>query len=168
LAIAPPITTVSACSRLEKRLEQADLVADLGAAENDDEGTPTDVAQFSQRFELSLYQKTGDRGPQMVGHPGHGRVRPVHASERVVDEEIPEPRQAGAKVGIVRRLAGQESSVLEKKHRIAVEIFTGPERLLGIGRPDEPDRQAEMCLERRRHRREGKTRSDPALRPSQV
>ena len=84
-AIFPPTRSESAVSASAG--EHADLVVDLGAADDCDERALGRVDEATELAQLGLEQQAGV-GRKEVSHSLGGRVRAVRRSERVVDVEI--------------------------------------------------------------------------------
>ena len=78
---------------LEEALDHADLVAHLGAAEDDDERVLGVGQQRGQHRHLALEQEAGDRRPQPACHALRGRMRAVRGAEGVVHVHVAEACQ---------------------------------------------------------------------------
>ena len=91
--IAPPIRTVSA--RSEERLEHADLVRHLRAADDRDERPLRVLEDAVERLDLALQQPPGG-GRQQVRDGLGGGVRAVRGAERVVDVDVGEPARSAS------------------------------------------------------------------------
>ena len=99
---------------LEELFDYGDLVADLGAAENGDEGTFGLLERLAEVGQLLLHQETG-YGGQMGGHTGGACMGPVGAAESVVDEEVAEAGEGCAQRSIVAGFTGVEACVFEEQ-----------------------------------------------------
>ena len=110
--IAPPIRISSAVSR--KRSITPDLVADLGAAEDDHQGALGIGDHAAQLLELALEQEAGVGG-KPVGDPLGRRMGAVGRAEGVVDVDLGELGKVGRQLGVVVGLAGLEAAVLEQQ-----------------------------------------------------
>ena len=103
---------------LQERVEHADLVRHLGAADHGHERPLRILEDALERAHLALQQPSG-RARQQVGDGLRRRVRPVRGAERVVHVRIGQRGVASRQLGIVLRLAGLEAHVLEH-HDVAV------------------------------------------------
>jgi hypothetical protein len=83
----PPMTSVDFG---EEVFNDQDLVADLGAAEDGDEGTPGLRQRPAQVADLPLHQKPGHRRRQQAGHAFGGGMGAVRGAESIVHVEIGE------------------------------------------------------------------------------
>ena len=119
--IAPPISSVSAVSRnLSIRAILSDTFAPPSTTTSGRSGRLDDRAQ---RGHLALQQQPGHRRPQVLGHPGGRRVRPVRGAERVVHVGVGERRQLAGQLGIVLGLASLPAGVLEHEHAARAELL---------------------------------------------
>ena len=78
----------------QERLDEIDLAADLGAAEDRDERPLRPVQRLAQVAQLLLHQKARHRRLEQAGHRLRARVGPVGGAEGVVDVEIAERGEA--------------------------------------------------------------------------
>ena len=93
-------------------LQHAELVLDLGAAGDEQEG-PLDLAeQPAEVLELGEQEQAGVGGQELRDADRRG-VRAVRRAEGVVDEEVAALGELAGELGIVLRLAGMEARVLE-------------------------------------------------------
>ena len=117
---------------VEQVVDQLDLVADLGAAEDGEEGTLGLLEGLGEVFELLLHEETGGLLGEV--NADHGAVATVGGAEGVVDEDVAERGEALAElldIGLVgldlvalsilaaTLLLSVEAQVLEK-HNSAV------------------------------------------------
>ena len=102
-------------------LGYADLVADLGAAEEDGEGSGGVFRGHAEIFQFPVQKETGYRR-KIVSHALGGGVGSVGSAEGVVDEYVGEAGEGGCEFGVVGLLSGVEAEVFEE------EDVTGLER----------------------------------------
>ena len=125
--------------------EDADLVLDLGAADDRDERPPGTPEQLPELLELALEQEAGVGRKQVRDPLGRG-VRTMRRSERVVHVQVGLGGKLLRQCGVVRRLARVEPRVLEHTHAIVgSEQLEQPlgdrrDRIRGVG----PLRAAEV------------------------
>ena len=91
-----------------------DLVADLGAAEEDGEGSGGVFRGHAEIFQFTVKKETGYRR-KIVSHALGGGVGPVGRAEGIVDEYIGEVGEGGGEFGVVGFLAGVEAEVFEEE-----------------------------------------------------
>ena len=92
--------------------QHSELVLHLRAA-GDEQERPLDVAeQAPEVLELGEQQQAGVRR-QELRDPDRRGVRAVSRAERIVDEEVAALRELAGELGVVLRLAGVETGVLE-------------------------------------------------------
>ena len=105
-----------------------DLVADLGAAEEDGEGSGGVFGSHAEIFQFPVKKETGYRR-EIVSHTLGGGVGPVGRAEGIVDEYVGEVGEGGGEFGVVGFLSGVEAEVFEE------EDVTGGK---GLGLGDTP------------------------------
>ena len=127
--MAPPISTESA--RSQERVEDADLVGHLGAADDRDERALRVLEDPGERRDLALEQPPRRRRQQVRDRLGGG-VRAVRGAERVVDVDVGERRVALGQLGVVLGLPRLVADVLDH-HDVNVGdvVEVGRERHLG-------------------------------------
>ena len=147
--------------------DEADLVRDLEAAQDDDERPRRVAQQAAEDLELLGHQQAG-HGGQVVRDSLRGGVRAVSRAEGVVDVDVAERRQLLGEPGVVAGLLRVEAKVLQQEH------VAGPERgrrLRGRGADAVVrgrDRAAEQLREARRHGRHAQPVDDLPLGPAEV
>ena len=94
---------------LQERLEHADLVRHLRAADHGHQRPPRVLEDAVQRRHLALEQPPGG-ARQQVRHALGGGVRAVRRAERVVDVDVGERRVALGQRRVVLRLARRRSA----------------------------------------------------------
>ena len=104
---------------LEERVDDADLVGHLRAADDRDERAPGVVEDPGQRLDLALQQAPGGRVLDVLDDADRRGVRAVRRAERVVDVEVGQRAEALGELRVVLRLARLEADVLEH-HDVAV------------------------------------------------
>ena len=114
---------------LQEAVDHADLVGDLGAAEDDDQRPrratrPPRLSSLTSRSS----SRPGVAGQQARHALGAG-VGAVGDAEGVVDVEVGERGERFGQRRVVLRLAGLEADVLQQQH------FAGPERRRPSSRP---------------------------------
>ena len=163
--IAPPIRIASAIS--QEPLDHADLVAHLGATEDDDERVLGFVQQRRQHGHLALEQEAGDSRPHPVCDALRGGMSAVRGAEGVVHVHVAEACQRVHQRGVVPGLAPLEAAVLQHQHLPVAELLREPLDL----RPDNGGRlahlDAEQLTQAGRHGRHRVPRIGP-VRPVQV
>ena len=100
---------------LEEAVDHADLVGDLGAAEDDDQRPRGRLDHPSQLGHLALQQQAGVAG-QAVGDALGAGVGAVGGAEGVVDVEVGQPGQSLGERRVVLGLPRLEADVLEQQH----------------------------------------------------
>src|SRR5688572_6458690 len=95
-------------------LEHGELVGDFCPAQDGDERPLWIVEEPRERGLLALEEQPGI-GRQEVRHTDGRGMRAVSGPERVVDEEVTEPGQAGGEMRVVDLFAGLETRVFEQK-----------------------------------------------------
>ena len=98
---------------LQQRLDDAELVGDLRAAEHGDERALRVVAQAEEDVDLLLQQQT-HRRRQRLRRPDDRRVGAVGGAERVVDVGVDPVDELGDERRIVALLARVEAQVLQQ------------------------------------------------------
>ena len=155
----------------QQRLDDLDLVADLGAAEHDHVGPGRVDLEPRKHLDLGGHQRAGGMREPLrdVVHAG---VLAVDRAEGVVDVEVGEGREAvreRAALGVVLGGLGRlEADVLEQHDAAVTQLGDG---LLGVGTDDvlrEPHRTAEQLLEPAGHRLQGEPLLGDALGATQV
>ena len=114
--IAPPIRIASA--RSQERVEHADLVGHLRAADDRDERARRGLRGC--RCSVSTSRCSSRPGGAAASSCGDARgrgVRAVRGAERVVDVDVGERRVAPRELGVVLRLPRLEADVLEHHDR---------------------------------------------------
>ena len=104
----------------EEAVDHADLVGDLGAAEDDDQRPLGRLDHLGQLGHLALQQQARVGG-QVVGDPGGAGVGAVGGAEGVVDVDVAELGEAFGQVRVVLRLPRLEAEVLEQQHVAGAE-----------------------------------------------
>ena len=99
---------------IEERLEDADLVGHLGAADDRDERTLRVLEDAAERLDLALEQLAGGARQEVRDALGR-RVGAVRGAERVVDVDVGERGVALCQLRVVLRLALLEAKVLEEE-----------------------------------------------------
>ena len=136
----------------------ADLVGDLGAADDGDERARGVAQDAGQRLHLALQQQAG-RAREPRGDAVVGGVGAVGGPEGVVDVDVAERGVARRQRRAVLRLAREEADVLDHDHRRLGQ------RRVGLG--DERHVDPEQLAEARGDRREREARV-AALRAAEV
>ena len=160
-----------AVDRAEQVLDHAELVAHLGAAQDDDVGAVRVAEDLAEHLDLG--QDEAARGvrqqPRDVGDAG---LLAVHDAEAVADEQVGEPGELGgegtAYGGVLARLAGVVAHVLQQGDVAVAEPGHHRRRGLAghVGR--EGDRAPEQLGEARGDRRERQLGLGLALGAAQV
>ena len=112
--------------------DHLDLVADLGAAEDGDEGARRVGQGLAEVAQLLFHQVAGRRRAQQPGHALGGGVGAVGGAEGVVDIEVGQAGQLPAEIGIVGFFSGMEPQILQQQD-LAVAKGCG-QVLDGVGR----------------------------------
>ena len=106
----------------EQVVEHADLVRDLGAADDGHE-RPLDVAeQLAEELHLALHQEAHPLGGDELGDPGRRGVRAVRGAEGVVDVDVGVAGQRARERLVVGLLGRREAQVLQQRHRAGAQI----------------------------------------------
>ena len=100
---------------LQEAFDDADLVADLGTAEDRDQRALGILHDRAEHTDLALHQAAGGAGQETGDALGAG-VRPVGGAERVVDVRVGQFRELGRELGVVLGLARLVADVLEHEH----------------------------------------------------
>ena len=100
---------------VQERVEHPELVGDLRAADDGDQGAGGVAQDAAQRLDLALQQQPG-RARQPGGDAVVGGVGAVRRPEGVVDVDVPERGVARRQLRAVLRLAGEEADVLDHDH----------------------------------------------------
>ena len=79
---------------LEEAVDERNLVGDLRAAEDGEQRALRVFHHRHERLEFRLHQEAGHFLRKL--HADHRRMRPMRGAESVVDEDVAEPREAGA------------------------------------------------------------------------
>ncbi len=148
-------------------LDDAELVADLGATEHGHERMPRRVEQSREHFDLSEQEPpAGRREP--AGRADNRCVRPVRRTERFVDVGVAELAQSVGEDRVVLRLPRLEAQVLEE-HDLTRSAACDQLRHAGA---DNGRREGNLHAEQLRQAcRDGRQRVlgiNRALRPSEV
>ena len=106
-------------------VDDPDLVADLGAAEDRRERLLRRLEQLGERRDLALHEQTGVRRQELGDADSRG-VGAVRRPERVVDVDVGVERERGGELRVVGLLLRVEAEVLEQQH------LAGPEPLEGV------------------------------------
>ena len=101
--------------------DDADLIGDLGAAEDRDEGSLRVFQRAADVFEFLLDQETADSG-QIIGNAGGGGVGAMRRAERVVDIDLSKRSELLGKFGVVFGLFRMETDVFEQEDFAFLEI----------------------------------------------
>ena len=116
---------IAHCAADEQRIaftqqvgDDADLVADLFAAEYCDEGTVRILERLAHEAELLLDEEAA-YGGQIIGYARGGSMGAVHGAERVGNVDIGIGSELLCEFGIVLLLLGMEAQIL-KKHYLAL------------------------------------------------
>ena len=96
-------------------VDDADLVGDLGAAENGHKGVLGGLDHAGDGLDLASEQQAGVGGQQR-GDAHHRRVGPVGRTEGVVHVDLAETGELGGELGVVLLLALVETQVLDDEH----------------------------------------------------
>ena len=104
--------------------DDADLVGDLGAAQDGHEGAHRVFQRLAQVFQFLLHEEAG-YGGQQVGHAFGAGVGAMGAAEGVHDVDVAQFGQLLGHAGVVLGLALVEAGVFQHQH------LTGLERLGG-------------------------------------
>jgi hypothetical protein len=148
-------------------LDHGQLVADLGAAEDRDEGTVRLGQHLAERGELLLHQQPRRRGQVLADH-ADGGVGAMRRAERVVHVDVAVLRQRSRERLVARFLGVVEPQVLEHEAR------PGRQRLRrGFGRGTDAvlrilDRRTEQLAEPLRGWLQPHRLDDLALRPPEM
>ena len=120
----------------EQMLEHGELVGNLRAAQDSDEGS-LGIVQEPREHRFLALEEQPRVARQQLRHADSRGMGAVSGAESVVDEEIAEPGQAGGELRIVGFLAGLEARVLEEQDIAGVE---GARRAFRLGTGDNGDR----------------------------
>ena len=101
-------------------LNDRDLVADLGAAQDGNVGMLRIGGGATQVLQLLFHQETGD-GRQEARHALGGGVSAVRRAEGIVDVHLAQSCQRLRQLQIVLLLAGVEAGVLQHQHVARLE-----------------------------------------------
>ena len=152
----------------EERLDQGQLVGDLGAPEDRDERARGGVEDPREGGELLLHQEPGHGRPEMPRDALRRGVGPVRGGEGVVHVDVAEPRQRPRERGIVRLLARVEAEVLQEEHAARRQrpglALDGRADAVGGQRDGLPEERPEAA----RHGGERELRLRPALGAAEV
>ena len=96
-----------------ERAHDAELVFDLGASDDHDEGSVRRVEQSRQHLDLAGHESTGGRG-QVLGGPDDRGVCAVGDAEGVVDVDVLALDQLAHELGVVALFSRGEAQVLEQ------------------------------------------------------
>ena len=119
----------------EQRLDDAELVADLGAAEHGDERAPRVLAQAEQHLDL-LGQQAAGRRRQRARRPDDRRVGAVGGAERVVDvgvHALDQPGDERRVVGLLTRVEAQVLQQLDARRQLGQPLADRRHRVLRVG-----------------------------------
>ena len=122
---------------MQQVVDHADLVGDLGTAQNGDQGTLGVIQGLAHELQLLLHQQTGDGG-QVVGYALGGGVGTVGSAKGVEDKDVGQGSQLLGKFGVVLLLFEAEAQVLHQHDLAGLEggalgLGVGAEHVLGQG-----------------------------------
>ena len=148
--------------------QRVDLAADLGAADDQHEGSRGIVEQPAELPQFAVQQQSAE-GPIHLVADGRGRcVSAVRGAEGVVHVDFAQGRKLGCERRIVALLAGVEPEVLAQADGAVAKSGRG----LPGGRPDavrrEGDSTVEYLCQRFGHRAQAELGVDPAAGPAAV
>jgi hypothetical protein len=148
-------------------LDDADLVGDLEAAEDDHERPRRVAQQAPEDLELTDHEKAGHRG-QVVGDALGGSVGPMRGTEGVVDVDVGEAGKMPGEDAVVGRLLGMKTQVLEQEHLARPQatrgrLDRGPDAVSG-----RLDGAAQQLGQAHGHRSHAETVDDLALGPAEM
>ena len=104
-------------------VDNADLVGDLGAAEDGDEGTGGILKSLAHNGDFLLDQVAADSGKSAVHrNAGSGGVCAVSCAEGVVYEDLSHRSEFFCKFGVVLLLAGIKTGVLKQQSFAGLEV----------------------------------------------
>ena len=136
----------------EERVDDADLVGHLRAADDRDERAAGVREDPGQRLDLALQQAARRRALDVLDDADRRGVRAVRGAERVVDVEVGERAEALGELGVVLRLARLVADVLEH-HDVAVGHAVEVRRELDVGAEqarqvlgDRPQRELRLAV----------------------
>ena len=120
---------------VQQVVDDADLVGDLGAAQDRDKGTGGILQRLAHDVELLADQEAGDRG-QVVGNALGGGVRAVRGAKGVVDIDLRKGGQLLGELRIVLFLFLVEADVLQQNdvarlHRVDALLGVLADDVLG-------------------------------------
>ena len=107
---------------VEEVVDDLDLVGDLGAADDGDEGLEGVGDGFAEVLELLIHEEAGGGLRDEVGDALGGGVGAVGAAEGVVDVEVAEAGELAREVGVVGLLFGMEAEVFEQEGLADFEV----------------------------------------------
>ena len=110
---AHPAADHEAVDHVEEGVDHAELVADLGAAEDGDEGSARALPQAGQHLDLAGQQASGG-GRHGAWWPDDRGVGAMGGAERIVHVGVHPLDQPGDEGGVVGLLTGIEPEVLEQ------------------------------------------------------
>jgi len=151
----------------QKARDHADLVGDLRAAHDRHQRSAWVIEQSPQRGDLALEQPAG-RARQQVRDTLRARVRAMRAPEGVVDVHVRQFSQRARKLGVVARLTGLETHVLEHQHLARLQLLAQPHDLIANDRRRQHDGGAGELAQALCERRHRETVLAPAPRPAKV
>ena len=96
---------------LEEVFDEGDFIGDLGATKNGEQRAVRMIEDFGEGFEFGFHEETG--GFEREGDADHGTVRAVGGAEGVVDEDVTELGEGGAKGGDGGRIGFLGGTVLK-------------------------------------------------------
>ncbi len=152
---------------LQERLQDLDLVGDLGAADDRGEGPRRILHEAREIADLALHEKPGV-GRQELRHADRGGVRAVRRAESVVHVDVAIRRQRLGELRVVGLLLGMEAQVLQEEDLAGLQATDGvlgadPDGVAG-GR----DRLTQQGREVLGHRSQPERVADLALGPTEV
>jgi hypothetical protein len=112
---------------LQQRVDDTELVADLGAAEQRNERALGVSEQPAERLDLGRQEPAG-RGGHDARWPHDRRVRAVRRAERIVDVHVAELAQVRGEAGLVGLLTGIEPQVLDHHDVAGTEALCAADR----------------------------------------
>ena len=107
---------------VEKVVDDADLVGDLGSADDGDEGLVGFSEGFAEIFEFLLHEQAGCGDLDEVGDAFGGGVSAVGAAEGVVDVDVAERGELFCEGGVVGLFFGVEAEVFEQERLAGFEV----------------------------------------------
>ena len=153
---------------IEQVVEHADLVGDLGAADDRHE-RPLDVAQqLAEELHLALHQEAHPLGGDELGDAGRGGVRAVRGAEGVVDVDVGVAGELPRERLVVGLFGRGEAQVLQQRHGAGAQIVDHLAGAVAHRLVGQRDVGVEQLRQPRGHRLERVLLVDLPLRASEV